>query len=290
MTTTTMDDPRRTGAWPNAVLRGRARTTGAPEHVAPLSLHAVFRGREVYETRTGRHALEPGCYLLLNAGQQVRTEVSGVEAVDSVSVMFERAFAQEVLTSLTTPLDRMLDDPDRRSPAGLLFFERTYELDAVLERWLRAEGTGGEERHHCLLGRLLDVHRGLRPEVDRLPALRSATRAEIYRRLVRARDFVDASWSEPLSLRDMAKVAAIAPHRFLRLFKGAFGRTPHAYLTERRLQEARRHLQHGGMRVTDVCVAVGFTSLGSFGTLYKRRFGVPPGKAISEKPPPRRRP
>jgi AraC-like DNA-binding protein len=281
-----IDDPRRTGAWPNAVLLGRARTTGAPEHVAPLSLHAVFRGREVYETRSGRHALEPGRYLVLNAGQEVHTEVSGAGSIDSVSVMFEHTFAQEVLTSLTTPLDRLLDDPERRSPAGVLFFERTYRLDAGLERWLRAESANGEERHHRLLGYLLDVHRELRPEVDRLPALRPATRAEIYRRLVRARDFVDASWSEPLGLRDMAQVAAIAPHRFLRLFKDAFGSTPHAYLTERRLQEARLRLERGDVRVTDVCVAVGFASLGSFGTLYKRRFGVPPGKAISEKPAP----
>jgi AraC-like DNA-binding protein len=255
--------------------------------VAPLSLHAVLRGREIYETRAGRHAVEPGRYLVLNAGQEVRTDVPGAEAVDSVSVMFEDAFAREVLTSLSTPLDRLLDDPEARSPAGVVFFERTYPVDAALEGWLRRDGEEGEEdeeRHHALLGLLLAVHRGLRPQVDRLPALRPATRAEIYRRLARARDFVDASWAEPLRLSTMARVAGIAPHRFLRLFKQAFGQTPHRYLTERRLQEARRRLEAGDARVTDVCLAVGFTSVGSFSTLYRRRFGGPPGRAIFEKP------
>jgi AraC-like DNA-binding protein len=252
--------------------------------VAPLSLHAVLRGREIYETRTGRHAVEPGRYLVLNAGQEVRTDVTGAEAVESVSVMFEHAFAREVLTSLATPLDRLLDDPEERSPAGVVFFERTYPVDAALERWLRRDGEEDEERHHGLLGHLLAVHRGLRPQIDRLPALRPAIRAEIYRRLARARDFVDASWAEPLRLSTMARVAGIAPHRFLRLFKEAFGETPHRYLTERRLREARRRLEEGDARVTDVCLAVGFTSLGSFSTLYRRRFGSPPGKAILEKP------
>jgi hypothetical protein len=139
MTPTTSDDPRRTGAWPNTVLRRRGRTTGAPEHVAPHSLHAVLRGREVYETRIGRHALEPGRYLVLNAGQEVRTEISREERVDSISVMFEHAFAQEVLASLVTPIDRLLDDPDGRGPAGVVFFERTYPVDPALARWLRRD-------------------------------------------------------------------------------------------------------------------------------------------------------
>jgi AraC family transcriptional regulator len=290
---TSLEDPRRTGAWPNAVLYRRARTTGSPEHVAPLSLHVVFRGREVYETRSARHALVPGRYLVLNAGQQVRTDVAGGEPVESVSVMFGHAFAQDVLTSLATPLDRLLDDPERRGPAGVLFFERTYPLEPSLERLLlafRSEDSSGEEAYPLLLDHLLGAHRGLRCEVDRLPAVRAATRAEIYRRLVRARDFVEASWAESLTLSAIARVAGIAPHRFLRLFREAFGLTPHRYLTERRLQEARGMLEAGRTRVTDACLAVGFTSLGSFSAAYRRRFGHSPEKAISEKPEPLRRP
>ena len=293
MVGTALEDPRRTGAWPNAVVYRRDRTTGSPEHVAPLSLHVVFRGREVYETRSARHALESGRYLVLNAGQEVRTDIAGGEPVESVSVMFGHAFAQDVLTSLATPLDRLLDDPERRGPAGILFFERTYPVVPWLERLLlafRFEDALSEEGHHLLLDHLLGAHRGLRYEVDRLPALRAATRAEIYRRLVRARDFVEASWAEPLSLSAIARVAGIAPHRFLRLFKEAFGLTPHRYLAERRLEEARRLLEAGRTRVTDACLAVGYTSLGSFSAAYRRRFGHSPEKAISEKPEPSRRP
>jgi AraC family transcriptional regulator len=205
---------------------------GAPDHVAPLSLHVVFRGREVYETRAGRHALEPGRYLVLNAGQEVRTDVSSDEPVESVSVMFAREFAEDVLTTLATPLDRLLADPERRSPGGVLFFERTYPVDPVLQRCLQ-RGVGDEEWHHGVLAHLLETHRGQRAEVDRLPALRPATRAEIYRRLVRARDFVDASWAEPLLLSTIAQVAGIAPHRFLRLFKHAFGRAPGKAIPEK---------------------------------------------------------
>ena len=272
------------------VVYRAARTAGAPEHVAPLSMHVVFRGREIYETRDGRHALERGRYLVLNDGQRVSTRVGLDGPVDSLSVLFEPAFAQEVLASLVTPLDRLLDDPEGRSPAGIVFVESSYATDPVLERKLETLARSGvaagdeEEQHHVLLAHLLAVHRNLREQVEQIPALRAATRAEIYRRLSRARDFVEASFVDPLSLSAMARVAGIAPHRFLRLFKQAFGLTPHRYLTERRLQEARRLLERGGTRVTDACLAVGFTSLGSFSSLYHRRFGRPPGKAILEKP------
>lgn len=285
-------DPRPGGAWSNAVRYRPARTAGAPEHVAPLSMHVVFRGREVYETRQGRHALEPGRYLVLNAGQRVSTQVGADGPVESLSVLFGHAFAQEVLASLATPLDRLLDDPEGRSPGGLVFYESTYAMDRALERRLEALARPGpevdagfaEEQHHALLGQLLASHRLVGEQLVHMPARRPATRAEIYRRLRRARDFVEASFAEPLSLSAMGRVAGIAPHRFLRLFKQAFGQTPHRYLTERRLQEARRLLERGDARVTDVCLAVGFASLGSFSTLYRRRFGRPPGRAIFAKP------
>ena len=293
MVGTALEDPRRTGAWPNAVVYRRDRTTGSPEHVAPLSLHAVFRGREVYETRWGRHALEPGRYLVLNAGQQVHTEVAGNEPVESVSVMFEHAFAQDVLTSLVTPLDRLLDDPERRSPAGVLFFERTCPVDPSLARLLPRFRSEARRARKATISCSTICSASTAACVARwigLPAVRAATRAEIYRRLVRARDFVEASWAESLPLSAIARVAGIAPHRFLRLFREAFGLTPHRYLTERRLQEARRMLEAGRTRVTDACLAVGFTSLGSFSAAYRRRFGHSPEKAISEKPEPLRRP
>ncbi len=106
--------------------------------------------------------------------------------------------------------------------------------------------------------------------------MRFATRVELYRRLWRAREFIEASFKARVTLKEVAVAAELSPHHLLRLFKAAFGEPPHQLVTRRRLEHAQR-LLHTGRSVTDVCFDVGFeSSLGSFSTLFKTRVGVSP--------------
>ncbi|MEP7220005.1 MAG: helix-turn-helix transcriptional regulator, partial [Bacteroidota bacterium] len=78
------------------------------------------------------------------------------------------------------------------------------------------------------------------------------------------------------ALADMAKIACLSPHHFLRLFKHAFQETPHQYLTRKRLEWAQDLLTSTERSITDICVSIGFESLGSFSWLFRRRFGASP--------------
>ena len=98
---------------------------------------------------------------------------------------------------------------------------------------------------------------------------------ESFVRLVRARDAIHSRYGEPLSLDQLAREAALSPFHFLRLFRRAFGETPHQYLTRVRIEAAKRLLLDD-VPVTDVCFEVGFQSLGSFSALFARRVGSPP--------------
>ena len=109
-----------------------------------------------------------------------------------------------------------------------------------------------------------------------MPAVREATRVELYRRVHVARDYMHACLHESLSLDDIAGVAALSPHHFLRTFKAVFGHTPHQYLTQKRLERAQFLLSKTDLPVTDICMDVGFESLGSFSTLFRKRIGLSP--------------
>jgi AraC-like DNA-binding protein len=98
---------------------------------------------------------------------------------------------------------------------------------------------------------------------------------DTFRRLCRARDFVAASYVEPVTVAEAARQAGISRYHFLRLFRRAFGETPHAFRTRLRLEEAKRRLGRGAP-VTEVCFEVGYESLGSFSTLFAQRFGRSP--------------
>jgi AraC-like DNA-binding protein len=104
----------------------------------------------------------------------------------------------------------------------------------------------------------------------------SMTAPEILERLNRARRFIDLCYDLPLDLEEISSHACFSRYHFLRLFRQAFNKTPHQYLTERRIERAKELLSTNELRVTDVCFEVGFQSLGSFSSLFHKSVGHAP--------------
>ena len=95
--------------------------------------------------------------------------------------------------------------------------------------------------------------------------------------LRRARDHIDRHYAEPLSVTDMARAALMSPAHFSRRFRHAYGETPYTYLMTRRIERAQALLRQG-ISVTDACVAVGCTSLGSFSSRFTEIVGETPSQ------------
>lgn len=105
------------------------------------------------------------------------------------------------------------------------------------------------------------------------------------RHLLRARDLADGRYFEPLTVADLARTAGLSPAHFSREFKRAFGEPPHVYLLTRRLERAAALLRNTDRPVTEVCLAVGLTSLGSFSTSFRRVYGRSPREYRASFPP-----
>ncbi|MCB8907869.1 MULTISPECIES: helix-turn-helix domain-containing protein [unclassified Streptomyces] len=95
-------------------------------------------------------------------------------------------------------------------------------------------------------------------------------------RLRRARDVMDRDYAQPLDVPALASVALMSTGHFARSFRAAFGETPYSYLMTRRVERAKALLRRGDMSVTDVCFAVGCTSLGSFSSRFTELVGETP--------------
>lgn len=95
-------------------------------------------------------------------------------------------------------------------------------------------------------------------------------------RLRRARDRMDREYAEPLDVTALARTALMSPGHFHRSFRTAFGETPYGYLMTRRIERAKALLRRGDLTVTEVCLAVGCTSLGSFSSRFTELVGETP--------------
>jgi len=111
---------------------------------------------------------------------------------------------------------------------------------------------------------------------EREPTNVQLTSPDVLERLMRARNFIDLCYDLPLDLDQISSRACFSRYHFLRLFRKAFNKTPHQYLIARRIERAKELLASDHARVTDVCFEVGFHSLGSFSSLFRKSVGQPP--------------
>jgi AraC-like DNA-binding protein len=109
------------------------------------------------------------------------------------------------------------------------------------------------------------------PYLKSQPAARDA---QAY--LSRARLLMDRCYDRPLDLRQLSTHASFSTFHFIRLFRRTYKRTPHQYLTQKRVEKAKELLAATDLTVTEVCFTVGFQSLGSFSTLFHKHVGQPP--------------
>ena len=95
-------------------------------------------------------------------------------------------------------------------------------------------------------------------------------------RLRRARDLMDREYASPLDVAALARVALMSTGHFSRQFRATYGETPYSYLMTRRIERAKALLRRSDLSVTDVCMAVGCTSLGSFSARFTELVGETP--------------
>jgi AraC-like DNA-binding protein len=101
---------------------------------------------------------------------------------------------------------------------------------------------------------------------------------QTYRGLREARDYMRYAYGRSVSLPDVAARANLSPFHFLRVYKRAYGETPHEFLTRLRIERAKTLLARGSHNVTEACFEVGFSSLGSFSSLFAGRVGLSPSE------------
>lgn len=94
--------------------------------------------------------------------------------------------------------------------------------------------------------------------------------------MLRARDAMDFSYSEPLDIPRLARTARISESHFIRTFRATFGETPHRYLQRRRVERAMFLLAQTRREITDICLEVGFASLGTFSRTFREIVGESP--------------
>lgn len=135
-----------------------------------------------------------------------------------------------------------------------------------------------EELFMEVVGQVLRLLRLRYEALLRLARHKTTTVDDLLPRLLRARQFIEARYLEPIKTQDVAGHVTLSEYHFARLFRSAFDVTVHQYVLRLRLDEARHLLELSETRITDIALTVGYTSLSAFINAFRRRFGVSPSQ------------
>ena len=270
----------------NAILTGTANRYYVPQFVGCLSIKTVVRGSALWEASGRQFVVNENTYLVLNDQEPYSMTIESARQVTTFCLFFKRGFVEDVFRGLTMPEARLLDSPQPPSPMELHFpgrlethESRVLELTRALCRELTGEAVtqqSQEESLHTIAVALIADYHQIESAISRLPAVRLSTRREVYKRLLRGRDFILSSLDKPVRLAAVAREACLSPHHFHRAFVRAFGETPHAYLTRHRLQRACVLLESSNQSITEISLECGFESPGSFSSLFRRYYRTTP--------------
>jgi AraC-like DNA-binding protein len=268
----------------SAIVSGVATTREyrVENYRTTLSLKSVTQGQALYRTRQGMYRVDDSVFLLLNEGQEYSMQIKPGFRTETLCPFFQPGLVSHVARVRQLSQTRQLDQPVPISGVYEVR-ERLYAKDGrvaaclhALEQSAKAPVAWLEDQFLRLAEALVELTSDEARREAAFPGARPATRAEMYRRLHRARDYLESCYDQPLTVAAIARVASLSPFHFQRLFREAFGRTPMQYLQARRLAVAQRLLASTDRPVTDICFDVGFESLGAFSWLFRRRLGLSP--------------
>jgi AraC-like DNA-binding protein len=274
----------------NAIVWGRAKQYHVAEFPGPLSIKTVVRGSAMWGTREAERLVDSRSYLVLNAGQRYSLTVDARETVETFCLFFRNGWVEDAHRVERSDPVKLLEAPfaSARSNGNgeAEFFETLYKHDVVVSPLVRkiylrlkeqnATQVWLEDQFFAVAKALLSVRANTHRQARSIPAKKLSTRVELYRRLLRGKDYLDSFFCEDMRLDRVASDACLSPYHFHRLFREVFGATPNQYLQRRRLANARDLLRSTERTVTEICLEVGFESMTSFSALFRRIYGCSP--------------
>jgi AraC family transcriptional regulator len=262
----------------NLILRASARAHQVKDFPGPLSIKTVVKGQAAWRRDRCSLAVAQDSFLVLSDGEPYSLDIDAREPVHTCCVFFAKGFVESVHQSMTSsglePHDPMHTEfLSHLHPRD----ERMLNLIAGIAERSNPPGLWMDEQFLGLAQDLLLLYAEVRERIGRLPGRKPSTREELYRRVSTGRDFIHARAFENIGLAEVARASSLSPYHFHRAFRGAFGVSPHNYVTRLRIDRAARLLREfPDLTVTHVAGVVGFESPTSFASLFSRYTGVSP--------------
>lgn len=253
-----------------------------------FSIKYVLEGCENYTINGNRFKVENQHYLLANISSGGTVEIDSEKIVKAICIDIAPGIISEVVGSYLEPGSSVSDPGLDRFFTTSDFFESFYPSDQTrLGKTLNTLGaqlsTSPFEKHefskefyYHLSEQLIADHIPIFKQLQSVQSVKAETKKELLRRVLRGKEYLNTCYMLPLSIEQVARECHLSEYHFFRLFKAVMGISPHQYLIQKRIENARSLLLNKTHSVSDVAFLCGFADVFSFSKAFKKHAGIPP--------------
>ena len=254
------------------------------EHISRISIRTIFNGYQEYEIDGRNYLLDSNKYFIVSEGTSFSSEIDTNEPVEGLLVAYQNKDISDFVYSISSPLEMILDVPFNTksnvhiesASIGSMNANVWNELKMIMTSMKQDEDLEMQyqESFINLLQYALADFKSLNKRVNDLNSAKSSTKKEIYRRVSKAKEFIDCNLSQNLDLSSLSKVAMMSQFHFMRCFKKIHQTTPHQYITMKRIKKAQFLLRDGKDSLDEILNQIGLNNKSSFTRLFKKQVGM----------------
>ena len=252
-------------------------------HYTGLGIISLMTGKGHFNINDHQMTLNSSSFLIVNRGSKLSFTLSPNSKV--VFVGFNPKLSKLVSQTMFSQNKKRI--PDKINIHDYALIEHIHIMNSTLKNHLEILITLSDScaSFHALktdmvirsiLDELIHENYDAISYSSNLTVVKKNTQIHLYKKLSVTKRWIEQNYGESISIDHLADIAMLNNYHFLRLFKQAFGITPHQFLIKTRLKNAKRLLKNSTLSISEICHRVGFESVSSFSILFKRRFSKSP--------------
>lgn len=279
----------------NSVVFSSLNQYHEPVRSSGFAIKYVFDGIERYRLNNQDYIIGKGEYLLTNSAQEGDVLIDGQKNAHGICINLHPELISQAVASIIRPDAAMADPALGDFFTSNSFYENKYQarntalgtqLSMVANHLNNAHFNADELNEEFFLNITTQLIRDQLPmfhQIQRIPVIKAETRKALYKRLTRAREFMDANFTSTISIARLSQEACISEFHFFRLFKAVYHCSPHQYLLRKRLALGKELIETGNCSVSQAALSCGFSDIFTFSKAFKSHIGQTPSALLPGK-------
>lgn len=279
----------------NQLIYSNLKEFYEPVKATGFSIKYVVSGTEIYTLNNEQHIVKNNQYLLSNIEKEGVVEIESKQLVRGICISIDRNLIKQVVDFIIQPDSNCVEEELTNFFTTSNFLDSHYnDADTKVGNLLQslpfnaAEGVCYQSNEtqtdffYNLAEAIVQDQMPVFKQLHNISSIKYNTKKDLYKRIQKAKEFIDSSFENDLTVNNIATHSFMSEYHFYRLFKQVQGISPMQYIIKKRLEKAKHLIAQQQMPINEVALHTGFTDVFSFSKMFKKHFQMSPSTLLKK--------